>query len=201
MKSFLFTLGVLLTGCCLTCLTACSSSDSQAPAGAAATTAQAAGEDLPTKTPDETIQLYLEAVRTGDAVTVNKLLTVLARQKTTELNIAVAPPGSPTARFQVGEVRYLSEAKDAAHVQTQWTDETSEGETQTLYVTWILRNETAGWRVAGMMGQFIEGQPAMVFNFEDPEEVIRQQDYAREEMARRRATARQAQADTPNVQR
>jgi uncharacterized lipoprotein YmbA len=144
--------------------------------------------------PQATVAQYLEAVRIGDAATVNQLLTSRARQKTTELNVAVAPPGSETAQYEVGQTRFLSEAKDAAHVESRWTDLNDNGQPQTFDVTWIMREEPAGWRVAGMMGQFIEDRPLMVFNFEDPTDVLRKQGYAQQEMAQRAAEERQVQA-------
>jgi hypothetical protein len=151
--------------------------------------------------PQATVAQYLEAVRTGDAATVNQLLTSRARQKTTDLNVAVAPPGSDTAQYDVGQTRFLSEAKDAAHVESRWTDLNDNGQAQTFDVTWILRQEPAGWRVAGMMGRFIEDQPLIVFNFENPTEVLRKQGDAQQKMARRAAEQRQVQAASTDTSR
>ncbi|NIP87034.1 MAG: hypothetical protein GTO03_16305 [Planctomycetales bacterium] len=144
--------------------------------------------------PPAVVTRYLEAVRTGDVATVNQLLTSRARQKTGELQVAVAPPGSPTARYEVGQIRYLTEAQDAAHVASRWTDLNDHGQPETFEVTWLMRREDAGWRVAGMMGRFIEGEPLMVFNFENPVEVLRRQGYLQEEVAQRGAAERQVQA-------
>ncbi|NIL99314.1 MAG: hypothetical protein GTO62_20010 [Planctomycetales bacterium] len=151
--------------------------------------------------PRASVAQYLEAVRIGDAATVNQLLTSRARQKTAELKVAVAPPGSDTAQYEVGQVRYLSQAQDTAHVASRWTDLDDKGQPQSFDVTWIMRQEPDGWRVVGMMGQFIEDQPLMVFNFEDPVEVLRRQTHAQEELARRAAGQRQVQADQADTSR
>ncbi len=54
--------------------------------------------------PAEAVFTFLEAVRTGDDAKANEMLTQLAREKTSEIDMVVAPPGSETASFEVGEV-------------------------------------------------------------------------------------------------
>jgi hypothetical protein len=150
--------------------------------------------DLKVQPPDaaKMIAEYLEAVRQGDAETVNRLLTSMARQKTTELNIAVAPPGSDTAEYTVGSTAVVNDT--TVHVQSTWADLNQDDEKEVYDITWIVRQEPEGWRVAGMMGEFIPGQPAIVFNFENPQEVIRQQDYAKDQLQPESTQERQAQA-------
>lgn len=164
------------------------SSATQAESSAAQdATEQAAG-------PQQAVAEYLEAVKLGDAETVNRLLTNAAREKTTELNIAVAPPGSETAEYHVGSSKLIDQEGETAHVDSSWSDLNADGDREEYQITWILRKETEGWRVAGMMGQFIKDGDMMVFNFENPQEVIRQQDYAQQELERRAAQQRQARA-------
>ncbi|MFP6658958.1 MAG: hypothetical protein VB853_12315 [Pirellulales bacterium] len=137
---------------------------------------------------------YLEAVRQGDAEAVNRLLTSTARRKTSEMNIAVAPPGSDTAEYQVGSVTAAGDSGRTLHVQSRWADFNQNNEKEVYDITWIVRQEAEGWRVAGMMGEFIPGEPTMVFNFENPQEVIRQQDYAKDQLHPETSEPRQAQA-------
>jgi hypothetical protein len=151
--------------------------------------------------PQEAVAEYLEAVKLGDAETVNRLLTTAAREKTTELNIAVAPPGSETAEYQVGSSQLVDQEGETAHVESSWSDLNADGEREEYQITWILRLEPQGWRVAGMMGQFIKDGDMMVFNFENPQEVIRQQDYAQQELERRAAQQRQAQSGSESQTR
>src|SRR5437762_2724858 len=53
--------------------------------------------------PDQAVFDFLEAVRTGNDRLAAAMLTPLARQKTAEYELVVAPPGSPTAKFKVGK--------------------------------------------------------------------------------------------------
>ena len=133
--------------------------------------------------PDKAVAEFLEAVRTGNDQKAASMLTPLARQKTTEVDMVVAPPGSPTAKFQVGEVEYVTPEKDGAHVWCRWTDVIDDqGHTRTDDLIWVLRKEAEGWRVAGMVTRVFPDRPPMVLNFEDPQDMLRKQQMLQEEM-------------------
>ena len=97
--------------------------------------------------PDQVIAEFLDAVRTGDDGKAARLLTPLARKKTSEMEMVVAPPGSETAKFQVLGVELVG---DDARVSSDWTDLDTDGRPHTDRIVWILRKETEGWRIAGM---------------------------------------------------
>ena len=73
-----------------------------------------------TATPEGAVAEFLQAVRVGDDQTAAEMFTPLARERVAELNIQVAPQGSDTARFSVGEVEYVAET--GARVTATWTD-------------------------------------------------------------------------------
>ena len=147
----------------------------------------------PLSGPAAAVYDFLEAVRTGDDQKAAEMLTTTARKKTAEMNMEVAPPGSDTASFQVGKVEYLPEGR--ASVACTWSDRDENDRRQTDEITWLLREEEAGWRVGGMVAT-IPGAPPTFLNFEDPQEMLRQQQLLQEEM-RRRAARTQSQAERP----
>jgi hypothetical protein len=63
--------------------------------------AQAAAKPVPP--PDVAVRAFLEAVRTGNDTGAAELLTPLAKQKTQEMELQVAPPGSATASYKNGD--------------------------------------------------------------------------------------------------
>jgi len=126
---------------------------------------------------------FLEAVRSGDDKNVAQMLTVAAREKTAKLNMVVAPPGSDTAEFTVGGVQYLSH--HGARVASTWSDLDENSNRKTDEVIWMLRREASGWRIAGVATPVFEGEPPLLLNFEDPEEMIRKQKWVRQEATRR----------------
>lgn len=143
-----------------------------------ATTPEAGG-------PAEAVTQFLEAVRTGNDEVATKMFTPLARQKTSELDIKVAPRGSDTARFEVGKVEMVSNG-EGAKVATKWSDiNPKDGQTRTDEITWMLRHETEGWRVAGMAAVVFPGEPPLLLDFEQPEETMKRLDMLREEVQRR----------------
>ena len=132
--------------------------------------------------PDQVIAEFLEAVRTGNDVKAAAMLTPLARQKTDEVEMVVAPPGSDSATFAVGAVKYVG---DRAHVSCDWTDLDVDGHPHTDCIVWILRQVPEGWRVAGMATQVFADREPVLLNFEDPQDMLRQQELAEQEIARR----------------
>lgn len=127
---------------------------------------------------------FLEALRTGNDEKASKMLSATAREKTASLNRNVTPPASDTARFSVGKVDYVDD--DGARVACTWTDIDEEGQPMTDQLILVLRREQDGWRVAGLAAEVFAGEPPLVLNFEDPADMLRQQQLFRDEMIRRR---------------
>ncbi|HVC98211.1 MAG TPA: hypothetical protein VND64_31360 [Pirellulales bacterium] len=140
--------------------------------------------------PAEAVFAFLEAVRTGDDAGANEMLTQLAREKTAELDMVVAPAGSETASFEVGDVEMVpsedpDENEETARVACAWTDLDDEGEPHADEIIWALRHEPEGWRITGMSTKIFEDQPPLELNFEDPKEMQRKQKLAEDEFERR----------------
>lgn len=135
-------------------------------------------------TPETVIGEFLAAVKKGDDKQASALLTNVARQKTTEMEMVVAPPGSDTATFKVLE----SEIEGGeAQVGTDWTDLDADGRPRTDRIVWLLRQETEGWRIKGMATRVFPDLPPVMLNFEDPEDMLKKQQEAEAEIARRDA--------------
>jgi ketosteroid isomerase-like protein len=156
----------------------CNQSSSFSPSGSQKGTAPSTIQSAP----DRVIADFLEAVRIGDDKKAADLLTPLARQKTSDMQMVVAPPGSDTAKFQVQDVELIG---DGAQVATDWTDLGSDGRPHTDRIVWILRQTAQGWRIAGMATRVFADQEPIVLNFEDPADMISKQQLAEEEIARR----------------
>lgn len=151
--------------------------------------------------PAKAVFEFLEAVRIGHDSKAGQMLTPLARQKIGELGLDVAPPGSEKASFRIGEVEMIAE--DAAHVDSTWSDEEN-GKQQTDSILWVLRHEPEGWRIAGMATKIFEEELPLLLDFEDPEDMLRKQELAEQEIERRakaaQQQARQRSADTLDQQ-
>ena len=69
---------------------------------------------------------FFDAVRQGRTAEANQLLTPLALQRITAMDMNIAPPGSPTARFQVGRGQDASRTITRV-VELTWTDLDADG--------------------------------------------------------------------------
>jgi hypothetical protein len=166
------------------------------PAGDGKTAARPKAARIPlaqTNTPEKAVAVFLEAVRKGDDERAAGMFTPLAREKAAGMGIQVAPKGSDTASFQVGpKVEYLAE--DGARVQSKWTDLDKDNKKRTDEITWMVRKEPEGWRVAGMATPVFEGEPPLLLDFENPQETMQKLELLRREMERR------AQSETASAQ-
>jgi hypothetical protein len=144
--------------------------------------------------PESVMARFLEAIRQGDDHKASALLTTLARKKAKEMEMVVAPPGSKTAKFKVLAVEIEG---NEAQVGSDWTDLDADGRPRTDRIVWLLRNEADGWRVHGMATRVFADLDPIILNFEDPADMLRKQQQAEEEIARREAQV-EATATTPS---
>jgi hypothetical protein len=115
------------------------------------------------------------------------MLTPLALKRTAEHELSVAPPGSPTAEFTVGDIAYIEGG--GAHVASTWSDVDATGNRRSDTLVWMLRREEGGWRIAGLGTMVFPDQPPLFLNFEDPEDMLRKQQLTEDEITRRAAEA------------
>jgi hypothetical protein len=173
-----------LLAMCLVAATGCGSGDAAGPSATANTAPQGPAD----MKPEQVVRQFLEAVRTGNDAEASKMLTEVARQETQKHDLVVAPKGSETAKFEVGDVEYVLK-DELAHVQSKWTDIGDDGQPHSDDVIWALRRDDPGWRIAGMATTIFPGEPPLLLDFEKPEEMMRQQQMAEEEMNRRERAA------------
>jgi hypothetical protein len=141
--------------------------------------------------PDVAVRQFLEAIRVGNHKQAEGMLTDLARQKTAEADLMVAPPGSPTAKFEIAEMEIIE--NQVAHVACVWTDVGDDGKPQSNEFVWALRLQPVGWRIAGVAVQLFPNQPPLLLDFEDPADMLRKQQMAEAE-ARRQMNPQNVQA-------
>ena len=156
---------------------------STTPQESEATTNDRTGATANAGGPAETVEQFLEAMRTGNNEAATKLLSAVAREKTAALNRNVTPSASDTAKFTVGKIDYIG--SDGARVACTWTDFDADGQPKTDEAFWVVRKESNGWRIAGVAQQIFPGEPPLLLNFEEPEDMVRRMQWAREEIRRR----------------
>jgi len=132
---------------------------------------------------------FLDAMKQGDEAAACGMLTGVARAKTQELGISVAPPVADTATYTIRECEMVSETNDLAHVATTWADVDETGASTTENIVWAVRLDPEGWRVVGMAMKIFEDMPPLLLNFEDPQDMVAKQEMVAQELTRRAAAA------------
>lgn len=139
---------------------------------------------------------FLEAIKRGDDTAAAAMLTSVARTKTQELGLAVAPPVNPTARYEVRECEAVGDGGDLVHVGTVWTDTDEAGQETSESIVWVARLDPEGWRVVGMAMKVFDDLPPLLLNFEDPDDMIAKQELVAQELQRRAEAAESREAST-----
>ena len=174
---------LIVSGCAKQTGTGQSSTTSQGSEAAASASGGSGDAVAKADGPAAAVAQFLEAIRTGNDEVASRMLSKLARQKTAALNQSVTPPASDTAKFTVGKVDMIGD--DGARVACTWTDLDPDRQPKTDEAFWVVRHEAEGWRIAGVAAQIFPGEKPVLLNFEDPEDMRRQQQWVREEMRRR----------------
>jgi hypothetical protein len=134
--------------------------EAQSPSGNTAATPEVKSDG---RKPDEVVRLFFEGLKTGDETKIQAMLTAKARAND------LINPEPRNASFQVGEVRFVSDA--IAHVPSVWTFFDEGGQKiGTDEAIWALRLEPEGWRIAGTMMQVPDLQRMVALDFENKEE-------------------------------
>ena len=96
-------------------------------------------------------------------------------------------------------MEYAEPRKDAAYVDSHWTETDQDGTAHTYEITWVLRKQSNGWRVAGMSTTVGASQRTLVLNFENPEQMLRNWREADAELAAEGSDSAAQQARGPGA--
>ena len=106
-------------------------------------------------TPQQIVTQFLQALCQGDADAVTQLLTEKARVETKKHQLAVQPPGTAAAQYQVGKVELV---EGGAYVNSIWSEPATDGNRQRwewwgLVALWHNSTEPRGGRGMGRSPQ------------------------------------------------
>jgi len=147
-----------------------------------------AGDPAVTGPAQATVVAFLDAIKRGDDEIARGLLTQVARAKTKEMGISIAPPVNDNATYSVRACEVVGQAGDIVHVATTWTEVDADGFKSTDNVIWVTRLDPEGWRIVGMAMKVFEDLPPLLLDFEDPDDMLAKQKLVAQEL-RKRATA------------
>ncbi len=100
--------------------------------------------------PGEVCETFLKLLKAGDRLAAEQLLTRTALSVTSKADLQLEPPGSENAVYDVGSIRYATTLNKIAQVDCL-VKETTDGTPETTTVTWLVRLQTEGWRISGIV--------------------------------------------------
>ena len=130
-----------------------------------------------TAKPEQVMAYFLDALKAGDQATTASLLTKKALDETSKRQLSVCPEATPHMQYDISQAQVLADNPDGAHVAVRWTEKYQDGDVS-YDVTWVLRKQPEGWRIAGMAMELIPGQGQEFLNFEDPDDMLAKQEAA-----------------------
>lgn len=149
---------------------------------AAAGTAAASPTDAASG-PAAVVAQFYEALRTGNDAAIASLLTDKAREETSKSDLGIQSQASESLAYEIGETDYVSDQLDGAHVRTMWKEPSPEGQMTSTEVIWVLRKQTSGWKISGMATPVVEGELPLLFNFEEPEDMLQKKAFVEQQLA------------------
>lgn len=131
--------------------------------------------------PEQVVQVFLTALRTGDSPTTESLLTAKAREELAKHQMHVDVQAAPNAIYQVEKGAIVPNEPTVSHVNSLWTEkfENEQGQPveEKYAIVWGLRHQPEGWRVAGMQVELVPGL-RQYLDFEQPEDMMKKRDEA-----------------------
>jgi hypothetical protein len=214
MKLVLKVLAVsVLAGCCAGCGGApqgASDDANTASTGPAATgSASAGGTDSAAanapagdaSAPAAVVAQFYEALRKGSDVTIAGLLTDKAREETSRSGLGIQSQASESLSYEIRESEYVSDQMDGAHVRTMWLEPDAAGQMTATEVIWVLRKQSDGWKISGMATPVVEGELPLLFNFEEPEDMLQKKEFVEQQLAEpAESQAATAEATSPSAE-
>lgn len=181
MRCVLIVLAVTVLACSIT---GCGG-DPQGPPNVANSASEpvAAGTPSTAASPADVVVQFYEALRKGDDAAIASLLTDKAREETANSGLGIQSQASESLSYEIGNTDYVTDQMDGAHVRTMWREPSPEGQLTATEVIWVLRKQTGGWRISGMATPVVEGELPLLFNFEEPEDMLQKKEFVEQQLA------------------
>jgi len=139
--------------------------------------------------PDLVVARFYQALRDGDNTAIEALLTDRAREETAKNGLAIQSQASRSLSYEIGETDYVTENLDGAHVASLWAEPEADGSVVSTEVIWVLRKQRDGWKISGMATAIEDGELPLLFNFENPVDMMQKKSYVESRLASREEPA------------
>ena len=116
-------------------------------------------------TPDQVCRFFMNLLQSDDAESANRLFTRKAQVLTMRYDLPLAFPGEADDSFTVGEAKFATSKEELAQVVCE-INGTGE-DASSSEIGWMLKRESKGWRICGMLLTTGEDDPMEFISFEN----------------------------------
>ena len=142
--------------------------------------------------PEDVCVRFMNLLQAGNRIAAEHLLTRTALITTTKEGLKLQPMGGPTAEYKFDAVRYATSKNQLAQVSYIVCDSV-DGEDFEVPITWLVRKQTKGWRISGIILELEDGVIDLL-SFENMADVVKLKMAASEEAVADTTDTRQADA-------
>ena len=123
-------------------------------------------------TPEGVCRKFMALIKSEKRVEAENLLTRMALAVTTKAGLQLEPMGGPNSVYTVNDVRYATNKKRLAQVECCVADNI-DGEKVKMDLTWLVRKQSNGWRISGVMLEMTPGSEKDLLSFENIHDVTK----------------------------
>ncbi len=157
--------------------------------------ASASGELDTDATAKDVCEQFMQNLQSGNRIAAENLLTRIALTNTSKEGLVLEPMGGPNSECKFGEVRYATNKQKLAQVDCT-VSEKADGEEFEMDMTWVVRKQNSGWRIAGVMLQLEADAAKDLLSFENLNDVKQMKVLAGVEVIEQTSQPRQAANET-----
>ncbi len=154
--------------------------------------------------PADVCRRFMELLQSGNRMLAENLLTTAALTTTAKAGLQLEPMGGPTAKYKFVGTKYATIKQSLAHVQFEILEQV-DGAAVATDVTWMMRKQNRGWRIAGLLIQDTPDKAQDLLSFENINDVAKIKGIAAGDLAPNNGDAESSletrQATAPNNQK
>jgi hypothetical protein len=113
---------------------------------------------------------FLELLQGNNRIAAENLLTQTALNVTGKAGLVLEPLSGPNSQFEIDAPQYATIKNEIAYVDCKIIDADQKAD-GSFSVSWIVKKQESGWRIAGLVMDMEDEQPRKMFSFENPNDV------------------------------
>ena len=122
-------------------------------------------------TPDQVCRVFMDLLQSDNAESANRLFTRKAQLLTMRYDLPLTFPGEAGDSYTVGEAKFATSKEELAQVVCEING--ADEQDSSSEIGWMLKSESKGWRICGMLLPMGDDEPMEFISFENVRDLDR----------------------------